>query len=205
MSEDLKPAASGEPAGSSKTPEQKGAATLAELSPELQAEITKLVTRKEKEWEKSHSDKFTKASEYDKFLKEQEEKKNAELPEIEKLKKLVDELSPYKSRTEEYETDLKAIVEARFAQIPDDKKGMFPVDYPIAKQLKWLNDNEKLLFGIDKPLAPAGGKGPTGGDNLMLEAEARVRNWYPRVSEGSEDWKRKVDRQYSLLKAASAS
>ena len=188
--------------GGSKTP-NGSVASLAELSPELQSELTKLLTRKEKEWEKKHSDTFTKATEFEKLQEVIKQQKDAELTETEKLRKRIAELEPYESQSKEYETELSERVEARRAQVPADKQSLVPVGLSNVQLSKWFDANEKLLFGTERPAAPDGGKPPSGaGDKLRERADAQVKEMYPRVPADSPDFKAKSDRIYKRLKDA---
>lgn len=143
-------------------------------------------------------------SEYEKLLAEKQKQKDAELTELEKLQKRIGELEPYESQAKEYESELSEIVAARIALIPEDKKSLVP-EYSSAKLLKWLDANEKLLFGgLERPSAPQGGRPPLGTpDTLMAKAEEKVRTIYAHdrfCVPGSDKWKAAVERIYQELK-----
>lgn len=102
MESEARAAESGEGAGASKTPD-KGAATLADLTPELQEQLTQLLTRKEKEWRKKNEDFFSKASAFDKLQDEIKEKTQAEMSELDKARASISELEPFRARAEKAE------------------------------------------------------------------------------------------------------
>lgn len=112
---------------------------------------------------------------YEKILEEQQQKKDAELTEVQRLQKRVEELTPYETQAKEYETDLKSIVDARTALVPADKLSLVPTGYSPAQLLKWYDANDKLLFGTERPAAPEGTKPITGEvDVLQSQAEAML-------------------------------
>jgi hypothetical protein len=141
-------------------------------------------------------------SNYEKILEEQQKQKDAELSESERLKKRVAELEPYEQSAKEYETELTDIVSARVASIPEDKKSLVPEGFSPAKLLKWLDANQKILFGTERPVSSPDSGTPAKGapDTLRLKAEEKVKQLYPRAPVGDDVWKGRVERMIQSMK-----
>lgn len=147
-----KNAESVEGADTSKTSEQ-GAATLADLSPELQAELTKLVARKEKEWERKNKGTFDKASEFEKLQEQIKQQQEAELSEAEKLRRELEDTRPFKTKAERLESTLKTYLDQEIERIPEDMRSLIP-NLPVEEQLAYISVNRDKLHATS-PL-PAG-------------------------------------------------
>lgn len=200
MSEENKTAASGEGAEASKTSE-KGATTLADLSPELQEQLTQLLTRKEKEWAKKNKETFDKASEFETLQKKLKEKEQAELSELEKLKLEKGELEPFKTRAESLEKALKAFYEAEIESIPEAKRTLIPDDLPLERKLEYISVNREHLRGSDnssiaaKANAMQSGKADPLLEKVKQQAEELCKGKTPEYKEAF------IKRQYESLKA----
>lgn len=198
-------AASGAGAGAATTETQsKTVASLAELSPELQDELNKLLARKEKEWEKRHAPSFDKAKRLDELEKQRQEEADKEKSEIEKLRAKYSDYDTLKEQLNEYSESFKAILEAKLAAVPQENKDLIP-DLPDRKLLEWLEKNSTRLYGSAKSpvtFSPTGGKPPTAdADPVRQEAIERATRYYPNLK-GTKAFEEKVNRIHEQLKNA---
>lgn len=91
-------------------------------------------------------------SEKERLMKEQEEKKLLEEKEYDKLlsqnKEEIEAKEKEIAKLQGYETVLQAYYDKELEEIPEDRRGAIPEDYPLAKRLEWIVNNKHLL--VDK-------------------------------------------------------
>ena len=141
-------------------------------------EFNKATAAIRREEEKKASDYKKKAAEFDALQAKQKEKEQAELSELEKLKSQINDLTPFKTKSEEYEQTISEILEAELLEIPQENKSFvdaLPSMSPLQK-LKWLRANaDKLYNGKVHTAAPAGGRTATDKpDEALVKATAIV-------------------------------
>lgn len=89
--------------------------------------------------------------------------------------KTVAELTPYKDRTETLETMIRQSNESRIESIPEDMRGLVPMDYPPEKLSGWLDANLARLTKAKAPDLDHGAGGGSGKDNKLTVTDADRR------------------------------
>ena len=195
-------AASGEVAETSQNQDKVGA-SLKELSPEQNAEIDKLIARKEKEWERKHKPTFEKAGEYEKLQEQINKQKESELSEIQKLQKERDELLPLKGKAESLEQYVKTQYEELASELSEeDKETLDALSVPVTEKLSLAK--RLLAKTVDtRPngAARASASAIASTDKLTALAVEKMQTYYPREVIGSDSYKVKLERIKAELKA----
>lgn len=84
-------------------------------------------------------------SEYEKIQKVMKDREELELSELEKLKKQLDETTPFKDRYEKLENTLKEYLEQELERIPEDMRSLVP-DLSVENQLAYISKNRDKLY-----------------------------------------------------------
>lgn len=172
-----------------------------------QDDVNRIAAEERRKTEERFKDSAEKARLWDAYESDRKKKEDAEKPELERLRSQVSDLTPFKTRAEEQDAAIKAVVDAKIAAIPAEKKTLVPEGLSNWRLFQWLEANATLLFGTTAAAAPgvgapAGGKPPEGtADPLRSEAEAKMKIMYPLLKPGTEPYKAKAEQVYQSIKA----
>jgi seryl-tRNA synthetase len=145
-----------------------------------QEELTRIVRREIEEERKKNKPLLDKAEQYDALQKQIQEKQQAEMSELERVKSEKAELEPFKGQAESYANTIKELIAEEISAIPDENKSIIPEGMPDIQLYKWLVKNRKLTGGPPQTLAaPSGGRiASHQADPARLEAETKYNHYY---------------------------
>lgn len=182
---------------------EKGGESTADSKTFTQDDLNRIIAKEEKKWKSTHSEVFTKASEYEKLQEQINKQKESELSEIQKLQKERDELLPLKGKAESYEQFIKTQYEELASELSEeDKETLDALSVPVTEKLSLAK--RLLAKTVDtRPngAARASASAIASTDKLTALAVEKMQTYYPREVIGSDSYKVKLERIKAELKA----
>lgn len=95
--------------------------------------------------------RLSKYQDYDALRKYKEDAEQANLSQMEKLNKKLDELKPYKDMATKQQTVLDGLLEQELEAIPEEMRGLVPDTFDTLQKIEYIRKNSAIFKSSPKP------------------------------------------------------